>query len=152
MQLIAKLEAQLQLIACWSSAIVINWKPRDAITINSKTAAINCNDIACITGYVCVVFYLYIVNKTVEGGVFFWLRIRKLINPHTTTRGGPSPNKVEIWNEGSEKKISGPTQSGWGGFFEMPGYGGWVLWKYTKGILEMWQTEIQILEEELSYG
>ena len=41
---------QLQIIGCWSSAIAINWKPIDAIKINSKTTAINYNGIACITG------------------------------------------------------------------------------------------------------
>ena len=50
---IAKWEVQLQLIACWSSVIAINWKPRDAITINSETTAINCNDIASITDGAC---------------------------------------------------------------------------------------------------
>ena len=52
LQLFAKWEVQLQLIACWSSAIAINWKPRYVITNNFETTAINSDDIAGITVHI----------------------------------------------------------------------------------------------------
>ena len=74
MQLIAKWKVQLQLIACWSSEIVINWKLRDAITINSETIEINCNDSACITDCFPLLF-LFIIIKTSMLILRYWQRV-----------------------------------------------------------------------------
>ena len=62
----------------------------------------------------CVIFiYILLTHELAEGGLLFRLKIRELMNSHTATGSGPSPNIAKILNEGSKKRLSRPTRSGW---------------------------------------